>query len=189
MRNPDDSALSTGSPSTVQGELSCVEGWAGRVRGQVPLPAHSHHIPDGVWGCLLQPYKPRAHNAHLNGENNCCSLPWSYQALQDMKGSSTTFCISSTSNQSNPQRIRQLQSELTVLTGMTLLIFQAFCSSFQTSPPWLLNIIDSQHNGKILTKLQCFTMAQKQLKISNNMLLRGLGLIAERSRVLAAITL
>lgn len=80
------------------------------------------------WGMRLS-------SAAVQTRSTQCTLVWRKQLLQsalilpgstDMKGWSTTFCMSRTSNQNNPQLIRRLQSELTVLTGMTLLTFQAF---------------------------------------------------------------
>lgn len=106
MRNPRRLCSVNRKPIHCAGWAQLCGGVGRKGKGQVPLPAHSHHIPDGLWVCLLQPHKPRARNAHLNGENNCCSLSWSYQALQDMKGWSTAFCIWSPFNQSKPSAHR-----------------------------------------------------------------------------------
>lgn len=116
MRNPRRHRSVNRKPVHWAGELSCAEGWAGRVRGQVPWSAHSHRVLDGVRGCLLQSYKIWGHNTHLTGKQRCYSPYWSYQPLQEMNQLVSIFQAPPTYKGTSTR----------ALTGITLLIFQSF---------------------------------------------------------------
>lgn len=134
---------------------------------QVLLPTP---LPLRAQRCVPQPRKPGIQ--HTQREHSAAAVPIDptspYKSWRDHQ------LLSIFQAPSTRGTLRQLQPQLTVVTGITLLSARLLSSCFQASPRQLLNSIDSQHNGKMLTKVQALTMVQRQLKISNNTLLRGL---------------
>lgn len=121
MRNPRRHRSVNRKPVHRAGELRCVEGWAGRVRGQVPRPARSHRVPDGVRGCLLQSYKIWGHNTHLTGKQRCYSPYWSYSLYMRWINLFPYF------KHPQPEHPSAHTGTSTrALTGIALLIFQSF---------------------------------------------------------------